>query len=651
MSESPGLGYSSSLHHRGTVNPRESALPFPSGSPKPGKHVRQMSAAGHRDGQLINAVQSSSPPQIALPELGRTPLLADRSAASPLSASSSGSSQPQIARHPQTSRDLDRSMLEFSPDSSSAITGFRGDSNRPAANTSPRIRTTTLESSPSKHRKTMSSSSTSSARSLWSRISPPMKTVPQTPQSAIAGTSPKIGHKASHVPEDSSFDTLTPTPDTASFQISPAIPANTSPQLARTIQHRTTESKAPADSAQTQSRSHSDSISGTRASQARAASAAENFLAANDPAETHSRALNGHDSRVLKDPSLPPLRSHDPAKHHRTSAAGRHSETEARQMLVNPTTTLGTISQRRRSPNPADDFASRGSAFSDDVNADTRSSASAGPTDIVPFDVSGSLPLRLRAISQPVRRPSIASHASDVGPVPPLPLLAVASAPGMTRADSDPLAIAGSVNGRILSGVSVNESISSHDQSAAYASSVSRANLSVSSLSFLDPETPVSATFAPASPEPSNSNISTTYRPPPADVARRPFYFMQQLCESMQVGGYLTPRLYIPRGLWSQNGVKLLHVETKVRALDTLLSAFEGLERAGQGLLRHRGSAINAHPVEIASTFARELESFDIVCDEIQAILSRKLGYIESSGGRKSGAVRVMTASRSILAS
>jgi uncharacterized protein Yka (UPF0111/DUF47 family) len=100
--------------------------------------------------------------------------------------------------------------------------------------------------------------------------------------------------------------------------------------------------------------------------------------------------------------------------------------------------------------------------------------------------------------------------------------------------------------------------------------------------------------------------------------------------------------LYIPKQLWQQGSVKLIHIETKVRMMDLLLNGLEGIERLGDGLLAdstikaaNRNSRIDA-----ANRLSKELESFEGMLDGIQSTLSKKLGYIEAPGGKKSGQVR-----------
>jgi hypothetical protein len=118
---------------------------------------------------------------------------------------------------------------------------------------------------------------------------------------------------------------------------------------------------------------------------------------------------------------------------------------------------------------------------------------------------------------------------------------------------------------------------------------------------------------------------------------------LRQLRSSILTGAYLTQRLYVPKQLWQQGSVKLIHIETKVRMLDLLLSGLEGIERLGDLLLLDTHANIRpgnaSSRVDSANRLAKELESFEGMLDGVQSTLSKKLGYIEAPGGKKGGQV------------
>ena len=116
---------------------------------------------------------------------------------------------------------------------------------------------------------------------------------------------------------------------------------------------------------------------------------------------------------------------------------------------------------------------------------------------------------------------------------------------------------------------------------------------------------------------------------------------MRQIAASIETGGYITPRLYIPKSLWSQSGVKLVAIETKVRTLDILLTGMEGLEKYDDFLLSPQSPLDASAGKDFASRFVKELDAFEGFMDGIQSTLSKKLGYSPSAlGNKKVNAVR-----------
>nr|CAG8469207.1 7892_t:CDS:2 [Entrophospora candida] len=106
---------------------------------------------------------------------------------------------------------------------------------------------------------------------------------------------------------------------------------------------------------------------------------------------------------------------------------------------------------------------------------------------------------------------------------------------------------------------------------------------------------------------------------PPNDIHLKPFWLMRLLERTMTTGGYLTPKLYIPRHLWLQGHAKLNALETKISSCDVVLNC----------LLRLTKSSIND-----MDTLAKELEGIDLILDGLQNSLARKISYIESTTGK-----------------
>ena len=333
-----------------------------------------------------------------------------------------------------------------------------------------------------------------------------------------------------------------------------------------------------------------------------------------------------------------------------THNAGRRSEgstshiVEEEPVYISDSTTQGTISRRRKAPSFPSSNGNANGSVSDhvveeeehDVDMEQQSppsltAATASTREVSPaageFGRRTSPPQRHRALSQPSKRPLLASYLSDQAP-PSLPSFKPRTvSPNLTRKMSMPMVKTLSVNTDVsLSRTASNSSITSFTR-APFA------------------ETPMSATsgfFPFRTSPPTHSSSYLSLSPPPFDLSqptvslvRRPFHLMRQIAASIETGGYITPRLYIPKSLWSQAGVKLVAIETKVRTLDILLTGVEGLEKYDDFLVSPTSPLDAAGAKDFASRFVKELDSFEGMMDGIQSTLSKKLGYSPSALGNK----------------
>lgn len=343
--------------------------------------------------------------------------------------------------------------------------------------------------------------------------------------------------------------------------------------------------------------------------------------------------------------------------------------------LVSSSTALGTISQRRqRSPHPSlsgiptshytdvqDDKEEREHVVQHDgydlparpgrlasaarpVSAERTVASEFGlqPHTTGPSGsyVSASLPTRLRTLSQPGKRPQLQSFQSEQPPLPPLLVAGNRSfsgsgAPSYGRKASIPTPT--SLNAPTFPPLGrSNSSSSSHgshhsDRNPGHFTSQSQA------------DTPTSSNFSRPSGGVSNTTVSTLSNPPPPSsevtslglpAIRRPFFLMRQLLSTIESpGAYLTARLYVPPQVWTQGGVKLVALETKVRMLDLLLTGLDGVDKAGSAFL----NAGEGQGRWAAAEFVKELDAFEGLTDGIQSTLSKKLGY--GTSGKKMGAV------------
>lgn len=126
----------------------------------------------------------------------------------------------------------------------------------------------------------------------------------------------------------------------------------------------------------------------------------------------------------------------------------------------------------------------------------------------------------------------------------------------------------------------------------------------------------------------SSSNI-----PVPAHALLKPFTLLSSIQTSISSSGngaWFTPHLFIPSNIWrAATGLKLVSVETKLRTLDTLSTALEGVERSGIPLLMPLGSGVGLE-TSSGSRFVKVLEEFEFTLIQVQNSLSRKLTFIEA---------------------
>ncbi len=303
----------------------------------------------------------------------------------------------------------------------------------------------------------------------------------------------------------------------------------------------------------------------------------------------------GPDNRASVDKSLPPL----PSAEHDPSVTGRGA-------LVNTTTAMGTISQRRQSrplsariPVPPLDPLDipRDGAQSAATTGSSRRSSVASSTAFT----------RSRSESQSVD--SISGAGSPVPPVPDLP-------------QKTGLSI-------IVDGSYVCDQA---PRSGA----------------------PVSGTL-PTARSYNGSLISPVPEVQPKEVAHRCFHLLRAINQSMNpqaTGAYLTGAVHLPPAMWSasswagsvsgkQAGVKVHALETKIRSIDQLVFHLEIIRRTTGGLLdgarelaygakdpRILSPVLHRDQVAvIARDFEDALEAFEEELDLVSRSLS-KAGYL-----------------------
>jgi len=133
----------------------------------------------------------------------------------------------------------------------------------------------------------------------------------------------------------------------------------------------------------------------------------------------------------------------------------------------------------------------------------------------------------------------------------------------------------------------------------------------------------------------------------PTDALRKPYYMMSLLRHTMtsKSGGYITRRLHVPRGVWSQGGAKLQNLPEKVRVVEYLCSALEELQKASGDAFGHGnvstglGLGIGSVGKKEGDMWAAKLEEFSALCDGVVSNFGKKLGVGEGFVTKKSGGV------------
>jgi len=117
----------------------------------------------------------------------------------------------------------------------------------------------------------------------------------------------------------------------------------------------------------------------------------------------------------------------------------------------------------------------------------------------------------------------------------------------------------------------------------------------------------------PGTPNPSLTNAPLPLEPCPESFLLRPFWMMRCIYHAIANprGGYISTRLFVPRDIWRVKNVKIKNVEDKVSSCDLLTAALLKLNKV---------DTLDADAV------LEEMQSFELVLDQVQIVLSKKLG-------------------------
>ena len=117
----------------------------------------------------------------------------------------------------------------------------------------------------------------------------------------------------------------------------------------------------------------------------------------------------------------------------------------------------------------------------------------------------------------------------------------------------------------------------------------------------------------PGTPNPSTINAPLPLEPCPESFLLRPFWMMRCIYHAMvnPRGGYISTRLFVPRDIWRVKNVKIKNVDDKVSSCDLLTAALLKLIKV---------DTLDADAV------LEEMQSFELVLDQVQVVLSKRLG-------------------------
>ncbi|KAF8140068.1 hypothetical protein EV363DRAFT_1392989 [Boletus edulis] len=289
--------------------------------------------------------------------------------------------------------------------------------------------------------------------------------------------------------------------------------------------------------------------------------------------------------------------------------------------LINSSIALSTIQQRRNKMSAPPSTTATTSSSPVESNPPSSFAHPPAKTPTSPTS-SGAAPTpgRSRASSQPGRRPSVINgRISPFEPQrPPLPQTALPNGRKV------------STSSKLNPNISLNVQIQPHFVTQSEL-------LSPPPLSLLPP--PAMLTTIPTTP---TSPLPPT---PPTDSHRKPYHMMTLLANTMnsRSGGYITRRLHVPQGVWSQGGAKLTNVPEKVRVVEVLCSALEEMQQSSVEFFG-AGSVCSGLALGIGSVGRKEaeawvskLDEFSSICDSVVANFGKKLGVGEGFVSKKSG--------------
>lgn len=268
---------------------------------------------------------------------------------------------------------------------------------------------------------------------------------------------------------------------------------------------------------------------------------------------------------------------------------------------------------------------------------------------------------RLRALSQPGRRPSLSSTQSAMetsGPAPPVPSISrkasFPSQPPLSAQSSSAFALGRTVLDSTRTPhnrLNPPPSLTIHRSLSSSSSNATHSGMPASSASTYHPHHQGRSILLAA------SKLHTGIHSPqpplaPQEILHRPFHLLRLLRLTMyDAGAYLTRKLFVGSEVWSQGGSKLLHLDTKIQVLQGLSFHLEAIESLGASLLSEPAEEEGADgqktktkgqtpsPAQVGVEFSKMLEDFEGVMDVSRTTLEKKVGSLGPMKPKARGAV------------
>ena len=123
-----------------------------------------------------------------------------------------------------------------------------------------------------------------------------------------------------------------------------------------------------------------------------------------------------------------------------------------------------------------------------------------------------------------------------------------------------------------------------------------------------------------ATQRPAKDGSPSPLEPCPESFLLRPFWLMRAIYQAIThpKGGFISTRLFMPRDAWRVENVKLKNIDEKVASCDLLTAALLNLAKV---------DTLDADAV------LEEMQAFELLLDQVQGQLARKLGAEVGVGG------------------